>query len=366
MISLLSDHDHHWQEQFAQERSRLLTALGELTEGGVVENLQHIGSTSVPGLPARPCIDVGLCVWPFPLESHRQAALEALGYERVPGYNGAPEQRCRHSTDDFQLCIVEAGTEFWTNHLIIRDYLRYNEDARQTYSKQKQEWAESGIDEAAYREVKAQALRRMLDAAQRWWVSHHAFAPVEAIASELKEFPCPWYISGGWALDLFLGRVTRVHHDVDVVVSRIDQLALQEHMTARGWKLITPFEGRLEPWPPRMRLELPRHQVHALRDGAFIDFQMTDIEHGVWRYRRDPIVIRTTERVRLRTADGIPFLAPELVVLFKSKNTSDKERGKDQADFDEVYTHLEPECRAWLRWALTASDPTHPWIDRLS
>jgi len=63
--------------------------------------------------------------------------------------------------------------------------------------------------------------------------------------------------------------------------------------------------------------------------------------------------------------ERIPFLAPELVLLFKSKNTSGKERSKDQADFEEVYIRLEPERRAWLRWALIAVDPSNPWIERL-
>jgi hypothetical protein len=149
---------------------------------------------------------------------------------------------------------------------------------------------------------------------------------------------------------------------VDVAISRADQLTLYDYLRARGWTLLTPFDEQLWPWPPHMRLEPPRHQVHALRDGAFIDFLLTDLEGGVWRYRREPTIIRELGRARLRSADGIPFLAPELVLLFKSKNTSGRERGKDQTDFQEVYTRLEPERRAWLRWALLATEPAHPWL----
>jgi hypothetical protein len=69
--------------------------------------------------------------------------------------------------------------------------------------------------------------------------------------------------------------------------------------------------------------------------------------------------------VGLESTQGIPFLAPELVLLFKSKNTSGKERSKDQTDFERTCTRLEPERRAWLRWALTAVDPSHEWIERL-
>jgi GrpB-like predicted nucleotidyltransferase (UPF0157 family) len=377
---LANSHDH-WQAQFVQERTRLLAALGELTEGGVVEHVQHIGATSVPGLPARPCIDIGLSVWPFPLEARCRAALESLGYTFVSGHEDAAELRLRHATGprsaddsvsctpgtgDFQLWIAEAGTERWTNYLLVRDHLSHDAEARRTYAARKQAWATEGDRPSTeVRTVKAQAFAEMIDAAGQWWVRQHGFAPVEAVADELKDFGSPWYISSGWALDLFLGQVTRVHHDVDVVVSRGDQLALQQRLTARDWKLLTPFEHRLEPWPSHMRLELPRHQVHAHRDGAFIDLLLADVEPGVWRYRREPTIIRAVDRMSLRTEAGIPFLAPELVLLFKSKNTSDRQRRKDEADFERVHPRLEPERRAWLRWALMATNSTHPWLERL-
>ena len=363
----LSDHYHRYQEQFAQERVRLLNAFGELIQGGIVENLEHIGATSVPGLPADPCVDMGLTVWPFPLEPHRRAALDSLGYVPVSGYEEAPEQRFRHSTGSFQLHIVEGGSELWTNYLLIRDYLCSDEDARQRYAAHKQAWASRvASDPVHYQKAQAQLFAQILDAARQWWVNHHGFAPVRAAAHELKEFRSPWHISSGRAIDLFLGRVTRVHQDVDVVVSRTDQLALQQHMTARGWKFVTPFQGRREPWPPHMQLELPRHQAHAHRDGAFIDFLLSDIQYGVWRYRRNPVIVQAAERIYLCTGEGTPFLAPELVLLFKSKNTSGTERPQDQTDFEAICTHLEPERRAWLRWALMVSDPIHPWIDQLA
>lgn len=349
--------DTQTHEQFFHERSRLLSALGELAEGGIVEQLQHIGSSSVPGMSTSGCIDIGLSIWPFPLDAHRQAALEALGYQLRDGRESKNEQRFQHANGVFQLCIAEAGDALWTDYLILRDYLRENESARQAYTQRKQNISA---------DQKAQLIHETLVLARTWWIEHHGFVQVQEVADELKELSCPWSISSGWALDLFLNCVTRVHHDVDVVIARTDQLVLQSHMTERGWKFLTPFQNRLEAWPPAMRIELPRHQAHALRDGAFIDFLIGEIEHGVWRYRRDPIVMRNIERMYMRSANGIPFLAPELVLLFKSKNTSNKERDKDQKDFEEVLPSLEPERRAWLRWALLASDPEHAWIDRLA
>ena len=336
-------------ELFNRERARLLAALGSTTVGGIIEGIEHIGSTSVPGLSGGGCVDIGLAVWPFPLAPSRQAALEDIGYKLLEA-DDASIQRFALQYDAVQLFIVVAGGEHWMEYLLVRDYLRHNALARQN-------WAS----------LTSKALRfeGLLPDAHRWWVKHHGFGPVEAVAEELKALNCRWYISSGWALDLFLGEVTRLHHDVDVIVARADQLTLQRYMIERGWQWLTPFERRVESWPPHMQLALPRHQAHAHRDGAFIDFLLTDIEHGVWRYRRSPSILRSVERMSLSAQNGIPYLAPELVLLFKSKNTSDQERRKDQTDFERVRGHLEPERRAWLRWALMATEPEHRWLRQL-
>ena len=180
----------------------------------------------------------------------------------------------------------------------------------------------------------------------------------------MREASFPWFVAGGWALELFAGRVQRLHHDVDVIVPRSSQFELQNHLLARDWKVVTPFNKRAEPWPPHMRLELPRHQVHAYRGDDFIDFLLTDIDE-VWRYRREPLVLRSIEKMSLQSASGIRYLAPELALLFKSKNTGTHERPKDQVDFERILPNLEPERRAWLRWALVATTPEHPWISQL-
>ena len=356
--------DNHWKEQYAREHERLIAALGEMTDGGIVEHMEHVGATSVPGLLGQPCVDIALAVWPFPLEEPALQSLASMGYELDPDFAGAPEQRFRHVSTTFQLYVVDAGSPLWMDYILIREYLRHDEVARQALSARKQEW-DGDTESTGYREAKRQWFDQLLVDAHRSWIEREGFAPLHRVAEELRDFPYPWHICGGWALDVFLGRVTRVHHDVDVEVSRADQLALQEYMTTRGWKLLTPFDERLQPWPMHMRLEMPRHQAHAHRQGAFIDFLLADLDGGVWRYRREPSIIRDISRIGLRSSEGIPFLAPEVVLLYKSKTTSGKERSKDMADFEEVYLSMEPERRAWLRWALLAVDPSHPWIERL-
>lgn len=353
-----------WTQAYARELERVLGALGEMTAGGIVERAEHVGSTSVPGLLGRPCLDIALAAWPFPLEERAQQALSSLGYDLDPAFAGAPEQRFRHGSRTVRLWVVEAGSPLWMDFLLLREYLRRDEAARQHCTAPRQGWDDR--ESPGYREAKRAWFEHHLRDARRAWTLREGFSPLHLVAEELSDYPGPWHIGGGWALDLLLGQVSRVHHDVDVQVARADQLVLQDYLTARGWKLLTPFDGQLEPWPRHMRLELPRHQVHAHRQGRFIDFLLAELDGGVWRYRRDPSIIQDVSRIGLRSEGGIPFLAPELVLLFKSKNTTGKERSKDQADFDQICSTLAPERQAWLRWTLLALNPSHPWIERLS
>ena len=343
----------NWTEQFESEETRLLEVLGRVTDGGIIEAIHHIGATSVPGMAGSPCVDIGLAVWPFPLEASPKFKLEALGYQIEDGFTGKG-QRIRHASDSFQLFVFEPGLPDWYDFLLLSDYLRHNDQARDEVSAQK---SDAALDKTAL-------FAGLLPHAHQWWIEHYGFTPLEAVANELKEASFPWFVAGGWSLELFAGCVQRLHHDVDIIIPRDVQFELQTYLLARDWKLVTPFEKRLEHWPPHMKLELPRHQVHAHRGNEFIDFLLTEIQE-VWLYRRDPRIIRTLEQMSLSSETGIRYLAPELALLFKSKNTSNQERTKDQVDFERALPHLEPERRAWLRWALIATAPDHLWISQL-
>lgn len=355
-----------YRQRFADERERLFAALGALTEGGVIEAAARVGGTSVAGLLAQPVMDIALAVWPFPLEDAARSSLAALGYTLDPGFAGEPEQRFAHASGETRLIVTAAGDAHWMDYLLVRDYLRRDAAARQAFSERKRAWRTGEASEAGYEEAKRRWLDTLVEEARRTWVEREGFAPLRRIVEEVRDLPIPWRVAGGWSLDLFLGSVRRVHLDVDIVISRADQLALRAYLLERGWKLLTPHEHRLHPWPEHMRLEPPRFQAHAHRDGLFIDFMLTEMEGGVWRFRRQPEIVRDLSRIELRTGDGVPYLAPELGLLFKSKTSGGETREKDRADFETAFPHLDPERRAWLRWALTAYDPTHPWLARLA
>ncbi len=83
---------------------------------------------------------------------------------------------------------------------------------------------------------------------------------------------------------------------------------------------------------------------------------------GAWQFRRAPTITRPIEEIVRRTAEGIPFLVPEIQLAFKAKH----QRPKDEQDFNAALPHLSLAQRDWLRMALEAAYGTYAWVDRLS
>lgn len=82
----------------------------------------------------------------------------------------------------------------------------------------------------------------------------------------------------------------------------------------------------------------------------------------VWICRRDETIRMPYARLVLRTADGIPYLRPEIALLFKAKWTRDK----DEADFARILPRLDAEARGWLANALGRIAPEHGWLARIT
>jgi hypothetical protein len=185
---------------------------------------------------------------------------------------------------------------------------------------------------------------------------------VERAASLMRDFPGPWGIAGGWAIDLFAGRESRPHVDVDVALLRADQRHLRRRLIgARVEKVVA---HTLIYWAADEELQPPVHEVHVTwPDGHHLEFLLNDHDPrtGDWIYRRDPRVRRPLAATFLMTSD-VAVLAPEIVLLYKSKASS----GKDDADLGVAVPYLHPEQRAWLRSALQLTAPGHRWLDTVS
>ncbi|HKP52814.1 MAG TPA: amino acid transporter [Chloroflexia bacterium] len=197
------------------------------------------------------------------------------------------------------------------------------------------------------------------------------FSPVEQAASLMAGFKHPWLIAGGWAIDLHLGRVTRPHKDVDIMVFRRDQLHLWERFA--GWHLYVAHSGQLYAWRKGDYLQPPlfgiwayhpeRHPPHTPDMQPNLEFLLDDLSTSgdVWRFRRNAAITLPVAQLIMRTEAGVPFLSPEIALLYKAKNN----RPQDTCDFNNVREVLDEERAEWLAQALKVSLPGHEWLARL-
>ncbi|HEY4388128.1 MAG TPA: aminoglycoside adenylyltransferase [Ktedonobacteraceae bacterium] len=175
----------------------------------------------------------------------------------------------------------------------------------------------------------------------------------------------PWWIAGGWALDLFIGGQTREHDDIDVQVLRRDQQTVR---TLFGTWDVEAAQPAVRPnawpfceWQPGMYLSPEIHDVWCRPKKTApwaLQLMIADTRDEDWIFRRDARIYRAISAIGHRTADGIPYLAPEIQLLYKAKVP----RPKDEADFARTLPHLNRERRAWLAQALAIVHPGHPWL----
>jgi len=136
----LESHRAKWATDFAVERERLRNSLG--VDLGHVE---HIGSTAVPGLEAKPIIDIMVGLSRYPPFAVANEQLAALGYEAL-GEAGVPGRtyfRLRGNRS-INLHVVELGARHWVRNLALRDHLRNSALAREKYAKAKRAALASG------------------------------------------------------------------------------------------------------------------------------------------------------------------------------------------------------------------------------
>ena len=132
----LVEYNSNWPALYEQERAFIAAALGEITA-----EIHHIGSTAVPGLSAKPIIDIMVAVTQLAPPEDYSRKLEPLGYEyhdseevgRIFFRKGMPRTHHVH--------IVEHGSWTLRRHLLFRDYLRAHPQAMQQYAQLKQELA---------------------------------------------------------------------------------------------------------------------------------------------------------------------------------------------------------------------------------
>jgi hypothetical protein len=177
----------------------------------------------------------------------------------------------------------------------------------------------------------------------------------------MRRYRAPWGFAGGWAIDLFVGTSTRPHGDVDVAVLRDDQDEIRQMLA--GAQVEKVVNGARLPWSTGERLEPTVHELHATwPDGAHLELVLNDrdVKTDEWIYRRDARIRLPMSRL-FRSAEGAPYLAPEIALLFKSRTPG----AKDDADLREALPHLDAMSAAWLRDAIVTTGGDGRWAKML-
>ncbi len=205
----------------------------------------------------------------------------------------------------------------------------------------------------------------------------------------LKNGGFEYAFCGGHALDLFLGCESRMHGDIDVCVYWDDRNRIIQYMQSQGFEVYEMLGGGRAHHITDVSCQFrARRNIFCFQQGCplvktyppdedgccwmeffhigqtaldFIEFLFNDKTEEAFEYARNrEIVLELGKAVLFR--DGIPYLAPELCLLYKS---TDIEREGCEQDFELAWKAMDPSQRRWLRNALLREYPGgHPWIDR--
>jgi hypothetical protein len=179
------------------------------------------------------------------------------------------------------------------------------------------------------------------------------------VAHRLDGVTTPWAVAAGWALDLFRGKQTREHGDLEIAIpaARFPEIGFP------GYVFDAVSSGRI--WENADDDVLAATHQTWLRDPAtgnyLVDVFREPHDGDTWICRHNETIrLPYTEIIR-RTDDGIPYLAPEIVLLFKAKHT----RPKDEADFAATVPYLTDAQRTTLAELIARTYPGHRWLDDL-
>lgn len=205
----------------------------------------------------------------------------------------------------------------------------------------------------------------------------------------LKDGGFEYAFCGGQAVDLFLGYESRTHGDIDVCAfwDQRDKIIL--YMQSRGFQVYEMLGGgRAHRITDVSKQIYEKRNIFCFKEGCplvklypldeddccwmeffhvgqtelnFVEFLFNDKSDAYFEYARDREVKRELDKALL-SCDGIPYMSPELCLLYKSTDT---EREGYQQDFELAYKAMSEEQRHWLENALTKLYPEgHKWIKK--
>lgn len=159
---VIADYDPRWAVLFVEEKARILEVAGRW-----IVAIEHVGSTAVRGLSAKPIIDILAGVRELDDAGDCIDPLARIGYEYVPEYEAEiPDRRYFHKGPaegrTHHLHMVERKGDFWIRQILFRDYLRAHPDEAQRYDDLKRELAARFRDDReAYTNAKTDFIRKI-------------------------------------------------------------------------------------------------------------------------------------------------------------------------------------------------------------
>ena len=157
-----------WRKLFEDEKRVLQTALGEVSA-----QIEHIGSTAVAGLAAKPVIDLMVGLEDFSIADNLVPKIEALAYEYIKKYEAVMPFRRFFTKEQagirtHQIHLVGIGSEFWERLILFRDYLRQHPGVAAKYATLKKELAgREWADANEYADAKTEFIRKIENEARR-------------------------------------------------------------------------------------------------------------------------------------------------------------------------------------------------------
>lgn len=201
----------------------------------------------------------------------------------------------------------------------------------------------------------------------------------------MKNAPISWAICGGFALDLFLGKDTRTHGDIDICVFEKDRDRILRYMLQNAWR-VYEFRGcgKVRPLDTGLSSESGRNFMcingecdmvkfypcedvgllwyeffhTGIKELNYLEFLFNTMHEDDFVFDKDRGITREISKAIL-FSQGVPYLAPEIVLLYKASRS---ENAEYQYDFEQAYVYMNDEQKRWFSQSLDVLYPGgHAW-----
>lgn len=162
----LVPHSSNWHKEFEQEKEKLQTILGNIALA-----IEHIGSTSIPGLSAKPILDIAVAVENIEALKSVIPILTEAEYDILDSIETKGEVLARKGTPDNRTHYIHVeifGDTYWNNHIMFRDFLLKHQEYVEAYEKLKKDLAiQFSDDRKKYTDAKNDFIQNVLKLAQK-------------------------------------------------------------------------------------------------------------------------------------------------------------------------------------------------------